>query len=1745
MSDLHGSNSGVHERRVIDVIPSAIKKASPATLESILKLKAQVPQWYFNLSAADRQHMKALIDERWRLQGELDERLSDLQGDIEAFAKRLLKVSLQANFNHFEDPETLSLHLEVPDTIVFGIDRGATRVRRSSLLAAALHNFEEAETHEDAFRSGSGVFRNDPQGNPRRIKVITPARFASLCRRLDIGGQYQAHIKARLTPSDPEAERLLREHSIASEKAAFKSSAFIARLKGDISVTAYDQLKAIVEGKQNIRFHGLPLGSHRLSVMGFRLTSIVLFSAVGEASTLKKAVDSLTPQGLKFWSEWSRGIAGLSGNPFEQYKLVQAFFANGPTGVAEEMLRSDDIYQQSRLTGPLIAYVPDDPDHPLKEYASLTEFMKVLIGQLRDPDYQAFFSRFVAQKDKGHFFARVNERLKTITWHQRQPLDMGPWWRETAIENPNAEPITNLIAGDLWGSLFQQRRDKIIRDARSIAVPTDDEDALSRWKRLTSYLSIGWNVFSFGALLVPGLNEVVLGVMVAQMLAELVEGVEDWSKGDTQEASAYINGVLINFAQLALIGAGHVLPKTAVPLSPFVENLKPVDINGKQRLWNPDLSPYEHPMVLPQGSLPNERGLYWHEGKEVLRMEDRHYVVAQDPESGLHRLQHPGRADAYQPPIRHNEAGSWKTEFDRPLEWGRARLLRRMGAVTDTVSDQTLEQILTVSGVEEDALRRMHVEHETPPAMLVDTLERFKLYAQAGELATQIRAEHIPETLENEIPALMLEMPRWPESRGIELFDGPGLESTSQYFGNVDLKPERRIKLTRAALQAGRLPQRVIDSFSEQEIHELLGQGISSDRQVRINELRERLAKRAEQRHRHLFETLYKQRDLSNDAHVLLLRDELPGMPVPVAEALLRDADSAELQHLSQKRRIPLSLYQRAREAQILVRLNRAYEGLYLESLEDIDTRRLELASLTTLPGWSASIRIEIRAFSFTGELQASVGPENASIRKVLFFDETGRYHARDDQNLHLHGADDFYASLLHALPDAERKALGFEIYQGDLLKQSIQRSPLSHERFAAVLEQHPIRKPAYDPSTMRLRGGGPGYSRQMERHTPRQRMGWLYPSMSEAQLDEWLSGFGDAASERLKALEDEFDQLSLSLKRWVNSPTNLPGRRAGAREVHWRQQLSATLKQCWQRTGPAGIDVPGIAHPQRLNLDGHLLTLLLEDMPTLSANFDHVTSLSMRNTGLYARQSKFLERFGQLRFLDASSNRLSSLPAAIGDMPFLEDLILNDNEIELTHGAVAHLKGLTRLRSLGLRNNPLKLVPDISRMPDLHVLMLPDTGIDGWPTGMFAQSRPRNFYLDLRHNPIGRIPQVAPGSFRAELLARTLLSREPEWMSPESLDTLRLYTESIGLDPDRPYLPRGTLDSAQWAEGMPEPWQARQAIWDAIEDEYNSEHFFDEIRGLTQSADFRAGGLYRQELTARVWRMLEAMEKDSQLRTAIFAEAVARTQCVDGATQLFNVLGMKVLVHEAYALTNRGLVEAELVSLAKGKSRLDELERIAEHHIAERISKGEQFRRVDDRGNVIGTIDAVEVHLAFTTELAKPDAEGGLDLPWQARTMQFRGISGVTLPMIENARLRVLALEEGDLLRDSIAAQPFWKDYVQGSHRARFRQIDRRMNALYEYKTALDERTGGSSLSPEKRDALKTQLRALAFELGKPDSDFAAGRVMSDDEFAAQYDALRVEKDTQLKRLTQQAMDRAGLQRTPIPFTVEPSIQM
>ncbi|MBV7515913.1 NEL-type E3 ubiquitin ligase domain-containing protein, partial [Pseudomonas sp. PDM25] len=1290
--------------------------------------------------------------------------------------------------------------------------------------------------------------------------------------------------------------------------------------------------------------------------------------------------------------DWSSVLSVMSpGLDLDKFKLLQAFFANGPAGVSEEMLRQRDIYRQSRLSGPVIAYVPDDPQHPLKEYASLADFMKTLIRQLREPDYQAFFSRFVAHKDQGRFFARVRERLSRITWQQREPLDMGPWWRETAVENPNAEPVTHRLAGELWPQLYRLKRDKALSDARAIAVPTGDEDAATRWKRLSSYLDIGWNVFNFAAMLVPGLGEAMLALMVAQMAEELLEGIEDWSKGDRDEASAHINGVIINFAQLALMSAGHVIPQAArLPVKPsaLIDNLKPVELpTGKTRLWKPDLTPYEHPVALPTEAKPDDLGLYRHNDQQWLRLEQKHYQVRQDPATGEHRLQHPTRSNAYQPAVEHNGAGAWKAETEQPLTWERPTLLRRLGHRVDALSDGELELARKISGTHEGLLRKMYVEREPLPPLLADTLSRFEAYRQTENLVSRMESTE------------------------------PGVHVT------IDHKTE-------------------------------------------------------------LFNTRYASQQVSGDPRVELIKSRFTGVPTNIVEDVLAGASSAERRQMAQwdfanpqqTKPVPLRLAEALRNAQREVRLSRAYEGLYLQVALTADTETLVLHTLEALPSGKKNLRIEVRNGSFNGELRASVGPQDATERKVLVRNEDGRYEARDSDDNHLHGADDLYAALQHALPQNHRAALGLpHVGQGAELKQLIKQHVLSRDGLRKALRMQPI-KPFFK-APMRggdgtfgypLSGRGQGTNLQMAERRARVRR--LYPSLGNADVEMVLAQAERAQAhptyplsveEYLLGLEEEFASLQQEANAWVDSPGThvLPDGSIEPVSRQDRQRVADLLRRCWQRTNSPQQATGSLYAEGVLSLTG----LRIGELPVLTrALFTHVYSLDLSAMALGEITANFLEAFPNLREVSLENNRLQTLPQTLRLMPRLQALYLSRNVISLSPEAIVALEGFPALRQLHLSHNPLGRIPDFRRMPTLRQLNLRNTGLTEWPAGLDAL--PHLQGIDLRDNLITRVADeiLNPAEENAAAARRVFNSAvlDGNPLTPAALEDyaqawLRIPPPEdgvpIAIEPLAVADPLANSNERlqHWMRDLPAGERAaRQEQWSLLEGEDpRSQEFFRLLENLRQTGEYRNA---YPDLQARVWALMDAAGESEQLRTELFRLAGDVETCADGAALIFSRLEVKSLI--SHGLSTQAT--PELSALAKGLFRLDEVERIAQQDASERIQSisANHALTLEQKVQEILLIDRVEIRLAYRIGL-----KDRLGLPGQPQQARYIGVADVTATMLDAAEQRVLALDNSPQEFAATTQRDFWRGFLKHKYADEFLLEQAPLHARLEALTATE----------------------------------------------------------------------------------------
>jgi hypothetical protein len=121
------------------------------------------------------------------------------------------------------------------------------------------------------------------------------------------------------------------------------------------------------------------------------------------------------------------------------------------------------------------------------------------------------------------------------------------------------------------------------------------------------------------------------------------------------------------------------------------------------------------------------------------------------------------------------------------------------------------------------------------------------------------------------------------------------------------------------------------------------------------------------------------------------------------------------------------------------------------------------------------------------------------------------------------------------------------------------------------------------------------------------------------------------------------------------------------------------------------------------------------------------------------------------------------------------------------------------------------------------------------------------------------------------------------------------------------------------------------------------------------------------------------------------------------------------------------------------------------------------------------------------------------------------------------------------------LVEQPFWSSYVEGVNRRAFKVFRRRIDATTDFYMALDQRANDTTLTLEQKARLKEALRVLGAELNKPESDFAPGRIMTDAQYAAELKTIDEEQKALLKTFTQQAIDRAKLQRVELPFVVQP----
>lgn len=484
---------------------------------------------------------------------------------------------------------------------------------------------------------------------------------------------------------------------------------------------------------------------------------------------------------------------------------------------------------------------------------------------------------------------------------------------------------------------------------------------------------------------------------------------------------------------------------------------------------------------------------------------------------------------------------------------------------------------------------------------------------------------------------------------------------------------------------------------------DLIGRGVERDRAL-------------------LFQEQERAFEVDCDEITLQMRRIFPLLPKTMAQALWRDASAGDRLHMHNQPGMPRHLTEEALLALRDVRLARASEGIYLDSVSSPDSDRLALQMIGRLSGWPQKVRIEVRQGVADGDVLGAIGNARSPIRHVLIRQDDGYVIHSSDAPLPQESKD-LYSTVWSLLLPDHRQVLGVTEGGGAALQQLIRTQPLpSYQAVSELLELAALPLSA-DPADAQyrqagqLRGGGDSHPVSTKSVVDRVRD--LYPLLSDEEVTTVIN-------ERLKSdpsgvlsrLETEFATLRDELAIWSaeeaspHSRTSEPeGAPTAAQRRQAREQFSAKLQDIWQRKSVSKWGEGDYHFSHYVDFSGEL--------PTLSARFEYVTELMLTANEPGARIGAFLDSFPNIQYLGVVGIKMEEFPSGIFQLRQLSELTLDRCSLKLSEVTAEGLSRIETLTRLNLANNPLTVAPHVGYMPGLTGLMLSNAHLSSVPSGI------------------------------------------------------------------------------------------------------------------------------------------------------------------------------------------------------------------------------------------------------------------------------------------------------------------------------------------------------------------------------------------------------------------------------------------
>ncbi|RON23325.1 hypothetical protein BK660_06770 [Pseudomonas brassicacearum] len=1268
-----------------------------------------------------------------------------------------------------------------------------------------------------------------------------------------------------------------------------------------------------------------------------------------------------------------------------------------------------------------VVYMPNDPNRPVYEYTTFALFQWYLIQQLKISAYADFFAGYIDESNRTDFF-------KSLA--QQEDWKIG----------------TPAIPTTLFTFLYQSHVTKMKSDASVLAVPTSEVDAEVRQKRLLGYEERGLLIANIAGLFVPVLGQLMMGVAVGQLLGEVYDGIEDWRHDDKAGAMAHLLNVAENIAMMAAFAAGtkaigSLVKRTVAAHPDFFSHFIAINnASGKPRLWKSEVEPYRQRTAVD--ATADAEGIYRVGEQRFARIDGSTYEIALDSGLGKWRVKHPARRDAFSPVVEHNGEGGWRFAHEHPQEWSSGLYgLKRIDPRLAAIDEARLEHVRTITGTSVSQLNHLGEENRGLPARLKDCIERFRIEQKLSDFISdmesgQWRSADQAQTQLHTLPSL----PGWPADRYIEVLDNERKIKAMYPPSTLVHDAEQSVEVTEAQLNQGELLETVVAGLYPREVEALLGRKVA--RGSESKELAKKLGAALKTDRRSAFKHLYQRYDQSSVADVQKIRSVFPALPVGLAEELIAQSTSGERLHLRTSGRVAMALAQRIRQALADLRLDRALTGLCLPEIGEADTQKLAIKLLPGLRGWSDDLRLELREGSVSGTLSASTGKADAALKRIIVSTANGHEaFGSDGESLGAaaSGSNSLYHATLRAIPQNQRTAMGITTLgesdgwrlRSDLLDKGREDRASAGRALADSTLDEPVHcLQADDPVPAATHPWA--LVRKVKK---------LYPRLSGAEARTFLDGLGNdhlTRAKEVRKLKQALKSLRAALDAWSKDETGLSLGLEKTERRQSRRQVSDLLENSWRRMSflrnDKGASVPA------LKLDG----MRVGKFPVLPAelNFDHVQLLSLKNMDLDNDVADFLKAFRSIESLELNDNKLTGLPEVLSSMPNLRHLSLANNDLQLTVASLTQLSEMRTLETLNLSaNRRLGATLDVGKLFDLRYLSLRDTCATELPNNLMRL--PNLDRVDLRNNEIKLLPEwlfSTPRRFSETLNLRT----NP--LSSPTRNQLNTYRDRVGIgmgfledDIDR-------LDEQRARElWLPNEWAspARTASWTAIKDDHTSTGLFHLLAELGHTADTEH---VREDMTRRVWNVLDAARADTPMREQLFELAANPIHCADAAALNFSHLEVAVEVDKVVSASNSSRAGAkQLLKLGRGLFRLDQLEQIAQTRIAK-----------DPKA------DPLEVSLAFRTGLAET-----FQLPGQPRHMRYASLSGVTQAMLDTAEQKVKAAELTPDFMRFLVRQTFWTDYLSRNYPRQFDSVNdtypARMRAVFEKAESL---TTGDYLS-------------------------------------------------------------------------------